>query len=179
MKIHITPLLVSFFVILTSLSECDPEALIITTRYAPVSAELNGVLFTSDSVTYLWNSSAADLFKYEDSFTFGFNRDISSSDTSEVSIGIILFEETPFELNREYSLGTKDDEKYGQIRFFTDDGGSYRFISSEGHIVFTKCSGTGPHSVSGYFEFTAVDSSNDSTIIVTNGTFENLRTNDY
>lgn len=179
MKHGITPLLVSCFVILTSLSECEPGALIITTKYAPVSAELNGVLFTSDSVTYLWNSSAADLLKYEDSFTFGFNRHISSSDTSEVSIGITLFEEVPFELNREYRLGTEDDEKYGRISFFSDDGGSYRsyrFISSEGYVVFTECTGTSKYCLSGYFEFTAVDSQNDSTIVVTNGTFENLYT---
>lgn len=181
MKFRIIPLLVSCFLLLTSMSECKSGDVpfIEFTRYSPICAELNGVMFTSGDYTYLtWGGSQFNLTKFENEFWFSFYRDIAS-EKDEVTIQISLHENAPFELNKKYRLDSLDNLKFGKISF-TENGVAYNFISTEGYIVFTEClggeDGIGSYNVSGYFEFTAVDSEKGLSITVTNGTFENIWT---
>ena len=55
MKHRITPLLISCFIILTSMSECQKGEIwfLNYVEYSPINAELNGVLFTSGYYKYI------------------------------------------------------------------------------------------------------------------------------
>ena len=175
MKHRIIPLLISCFVILTSMSECKKgEVLFLThVEYSPINAELNGVLFTSGDYVYRnWGGSPFDFVDDESEFYFSFYRYIASED-DEVRISLFMHETTPFELNKKYELSS-EEAKRATISF-KENGVDYRFRSIEGYIVFTECKrGDTSCIMSGYFEFTAVDSNNGLTLEVTNGIFENL-----
>ncbi len=177
---RILSLLIVSFIILTSMSECKQGdvPLVEYTKYSPVNADINGVSFTSGDYTYLaWGGNPFSFMKYDEGFGFGITRDIVSGD-DEVTIHISIREDVPFELNKKYILDNPQS-KLGKITF-KENGVSYNFISTEGYIVFTDCiggeDGTSSYILSGYFEFTAVDSEKDLTITVTNGTFENIWT---
>lgn len=173
-------LLMTSFVILTSMSECKQGdvPLVEYTKYSPVNADINGVSFTSGDYTYLaWGGNPFGFMKYDEGFGFGITRDIVSGD-DEVTIHISIREDVPFELNKKYILDNPQN-KFGKITF-KENGVVYNFISTEGYIIFTDCKGgedgTSSYILSGCFEFTAVDSEKDLTITVTNGTFENIWT---
>ena len=177
---RILSLLIVSFIILTSMSECKQGdvPLVEYTKYSPVNADINGVSFTSGDYTYLaWGGNPFGFMKYDEGFGFGITRDIVSGD-DEVTIHISIREDVPFELNKKYILDNPQS-KLGKITF-KENGVVYNFISTEGYIVFTDCiggeDGTSSYILSGYFEFTAVDSEKDLTITVTNGTFENIWT---
>ena len=178
MKHRIIPLLISCFVILTSMSECQKGEIwfLNYVDYSPINAELNGVLFTSGYYKYSGWCMSPFCFTtdYETGFYFSFDRDIVSGDDKAL-ISLFMRETTPFELNRKYELGTEKTK--GATVSFKKNGVSYVFSSIEGYIVFTECKrGSAGHSLSGYFEFTAVNEELGMTISVTNGTFENLWT---
>lgn len=174
-------LLMTSFVILTSMSECEQGnvPLLEYTRYSSINAEINGVLFTSGDYTYrAWGGNPFGFVKFDDRFGFDILRDIVSGD-DEVTLQISIGEDSSFELNKKYSLDSFGSHKFGKISF-TENGVAYNFISNEGYIIFTECKGgedgTSSYILSGCFEFTAVDSEKDLTITVTNGTFENIWT---
>ncbi len=153
--------------ILTSMSECRNE-----TRYSPINAELNGISFTSGNYTYTMNMGGSPFYfhEYESDLVFHFEREIVSDD-DRVKIIMNLRSELPFELNRQYAIGTKE----GSAKIiFWEDRVQYRFMSTGGYVVFIERTGTSGSVLSGRFEFTSRNEEKDSVINVTNGTFENL-----
>lgn len=178
--IHIRTVILSVIALTAMMAECERGnvPLLQTTRHAPVKAEINGVLFSSEEYTYLgWGGNDIWLSTYESKFSFGFGRDlISNNDESSIDLSLSTIQNTPFELNKKYNIGTDVRSGCGQISF-THNGIFYKFVSTEGYIVFTKCIDQSTRCiVSGYFEFTATDSEKGITINVTNGTFEDLYT---
>lgn len=178
MKIKIIPIFITCCILLTSMSECERGnvPLLEYTKYSPITAEINGVSFTSGDYTYLaWGGNPFNFIKFDEGFGFGILRDIVAGE-DEVTIQISIREDVPFELNKKYSLNSQN---YGKISF-TENGVVYNFISTEGNIVFTDChggeDGTSSYILSGYFEFTAKDSEKGLTITVSNGTFDNIWT---
>lgn len=179
MKHHIIPLLIACFMILTSMSECRNVDfdLFQETLYSPVNAELNGIPYTSGEYTYKCGFYYDDrnpfrFSEHESGFEFSFDRDIVSDDGS-VAIFMNLRSELPFELNRQYAIGTNLKDGYAGI-ILKEDGARYTFMSTGGYVVFTERTGDNPYVLSGRFEFTARNEKKDSVINVTNGTFENL-----
>ena len=163
--------------ILTSMSECRNVdfSLFQETLYSPVNAELNGIPYTSGEYTYKCGFYYDDrnpfrFSEHESGFEFSFDRDIVSDDGS-VAIFMNLRSELPFELNRQYAIGTKE----GSAKIiFWEDRVQYRFMSTGGYVVFIERTGTSGSVLSGRFEFTSRNEEKDSVINVTNGTFENL-----
>ena len=163
--------------ILTSMSECRNVDfdLFQKTLYSPVNAELNGIPYTSGEYTYKYGFYYHDrnpfrFSEHESGFEFSFDRDIVSDDGS-VAIFMNLRSELPFELNRQYAIGTKE----GSAKIiFWEDRVQYRFMSTGGYVVFIERTGTSGSVLSGRFEFTSRNEEKDSVINVTNGTFENL-----
>ena len=155
--------------ILTSMSECRNE-----TKYSPINAELNGISFTSGNYTYTMNMGGSPFYfhEYESDLVFHFEREIVSDD-DRVKIIMNLRGELPFELNRQYAIGTNLKDGYAGI-ILKEDGARYTFMSTGGYVVFTERTGDNPYVLSGRFEFTARNEKKDSVINVTNGTFENL-----
>ena len=155
--------------ILTSMSECRNE-----TKYSPINAELNGISFTSGNYTYTMNMGGSPFYfhEYESDLVFHFEREIVSDD-DRVKIIMNLRGELPFELNRQYAIGTNLKDGYAGI-ILKEDGARYTFMSTGGYVVFTERTGDNPYVLSGRVEFTARNEKKDRVINVTNGTFENL-----
>lgn len=172
MNLRITPLIASCLMMITQ--ECINGEV-----HAPISAELNGELYSSDYYTQGWAGYDMPSFDISDTvFYFSFGRYITSPN-DKVRISVDLIGEPPVELHKKYKLGTNREDGRGIIWVDQGDRGIYGFTSTEGHVVFTKCATDTSgqvYRVSGNFEFTAVHSEIDSTIVVTNGTFERLPT---
>ena len=165
------------------MQECmnGDRTLVSSKVHAPVSAELNGELYSSNHYVHLgWANYWKPSLNTRDSvFYFDFHREITSlDDTAEITVS--LMGEAPVELYKEYKLGANREEGWAIIWVDQGDRGTYGFTSTEGHFVFTKCAVDTlgqVYRVSGNFEFIAAHSETDSTIVVTNGTFENFDTN--
>ena len=110
--------------------------------------------------------------RYETEFYFSFYRDIASED-DKVLISLYLHENTPFELNKKYELGSEKTKR--ATISFKKNGVDYLFSAIEGYIVFTDLwRGSSSSIISGCFEFTAIDIEKGLTLKVTNGIFQDL-----
>lgn len=132
-------------------------------RYSPVAAEVNGVLYSSGEFEYPsaeWHPSFEFVYD-EKRFAVTIERSIFSDVGEEAALYIHVSEDAPFELNKKYLI-EEDNRNYCSIN---------DIYSVDGYVLFT---GLHDDSLSGIFEFTAVDEATGETIEVRNGIFENL-----
>lgn len=147
------------------------------TYHCPIHATINGTLFISENYTSVLGQTPASLSRYTTYFYFLFQRKLSDGE-NKVLLTIQAVPDGQIELNKKYPLSTITENNIAHSSFgkvsFTQNEESYEFVSTEGYVVFTECQINGLAVISGYFEFTAVDSNKNITINVTDGTFENL-----
>lgn len=147
------------------------------TYHCPIHATINGTLFISENYTSVLGQTPASLSRYTTYFYFLFQRKLSDGE-NKVLLTIQAAPDGQIELNKKYPLSTITENNIAHSSFgkvsFTQNEESYEFVSTEGYVVFTECQINGLAVISGYFEFTAVDSNKNITINVTDGTFENL-----
>lgn len=169
----------AFLLTLIMVSSCKNGDIpfIRTTYHCPVNAKINGTNFTSQNYTIVLGQTPASLSRYPEFFNFFFQRKLTDGE-NKVLLMIQTVQDGQLELNKKYPLSTIIENNLGHSSFgkvtFTQNEESYEFVSTEGYVVFTECQINGLAVISGYFEFTAVDSNKNITINVTDGTFENL-----
>lgn len=167
MKHGIIPLLVSCFVILTSLSECESNNLVHHTVENPVSVTIDGIVYESQPEKILKiGGDAHYLLEDAGGFTFRIARTISSAEKS-YTLYLNVESNEPFEVGKRYDCFLESSS----IMSISDDGGKWTYHDAvTGWIEFTDFSKGNHYYVSGNFEMD-VEDYDESPIELRNGRF--------
>ncbi|MBQ3612871.1 MAG: hypothetical protein II989_02140 [Bacteroidales bacterium] len=181
MRTGIIPILLSGFIVLTSMSECKKHNLLYHLVDNPVSFILNGIQFQSQPERVNNYGGSAHEFDTDDNgFFFSMSRELMS-ETDEYTLHIYLKSTEPFELNKRYSVCemvdmAENNVGYASLLSFTDGFVAYHDAIS-GWIEFTDVSKGDHNYISGKFEMNCEDyDDNDLTFMeIRNGQFGPLR----
>lgn len=182
MKKSFLLLLLGMVVILTSMSKCFSLTWDVV-EHSTVSAKVNGELFES-APTYTYESGiilnpyehpsiSLDVQNEFGYFGFDLSRKAYSEAGDTCWINISVYGTAPIELNKKYPIGNlEESQSYASLSL---SGNASVFRSTEGYMTFTQLDEENDYNqYSGVFEFVAETSDSDSTLFVTEGTFEKL-----
>ncbi len=170
MKNRIIPILVSCFVILTSLSSCKEYDPFNRTIENPVSVTIDGAIYKSHPERiYSVGGDVHSLVERDGGFNFYLARAISS-DKKTYTLYLDVTSTEPFELGRRYKFSESCS-----IMSISDDDGKWTYHYAEtGWVEFTDFSKDSHCYVSGIFEMDVADY-DESPMELRDGRFGPLR----
>ena len=174
MKYSFIPLFVAVVVVMTSLSECMDSFNLDGIVDAPISADINGVTYSSESYPSqsmglygAWLYKSISTGKYEG---FRLCRSLYYNKSNSTRIEIKLSMES-LKINHRYN-----DFKILYYEFIQDSLNVYEFENTDGWIEFTDKYEEEKYPfvrrIAGKFEFTFTDDVTAKTYEITNGVFD-------
>ena len=185
-------LIIAAAIIMLGLHDCK----ISSTEFAKISLEAEGRTYSSEMYEYPGGVDPIYPHEFqegESDFSFAVYRELYSGEDYGCMLALSVDAERKFELNTKYDISSqnKDENASSFIRLYSigSDGKQEKreYEVTDGWIIFSdyqdhytqkennKETTYSGNYLFGEFEFTAVDKTNDRTIIITDGKFENLK----